>query len=127
MSQAEVLHQGDVLRHPVVVVARDVAVVGVHDGAGHAAEGVPDRRGPAVLERGALDLERRGRGAEQEVRREGSGAGGGAGHDEGVLSKFDGHPFTAPAMMPLTSCLPAKTKSRISGMVDSSTPASTIE
>ena len=36
-------------------------------------------------------------------------------------------PLTAPAMMPLTSCLPAKANRISSGMVASSTPARTIE
>ena len=129
--QPHALHQRDVVAVPVVVVARDIAVVGVDDGAGHAAEGVPDRVAAAVLVGGALDLVGGGGGAEQEVRREGA---------RGVLALMRAesslviecasvrcHPLTAPAMMPLTSCLPAKTNRMRSGIVASSTPASTIE
>ena len=46
--------------------------------------------------------------------------------DDVALAEL-GHPFTAPAMMPDTSCLPAKMNSSSSGMVASTTPASTIE
>ena len=66
------LHERHVVAVAVVVVARDVAVVAVDDGAGHAAEGVPDRVAAAVLVGGALDLEGGGRRAEEEVRREGA-------------------------------------------------------
>ena len=60
-------HERDILAVAVVVVARDVAVVAVDDGAGHAGERVPDRVGAAVLVGGALDLVRGGCGAEEEV------------------------------------------------------------
>ena len=58
----------------VVVVARDVAVVAVDDGAGNAAEGVPDRVAAAVLVGRALDLVRGRRDPEEEVRREAAAA-----------------------------------------------------
>src|SRR3954452_8067721 len=59
--QAEILDQGNVLRHPVVVVTGDIPVVTVVDRTRHPAVGVPDRRRPAVLGDGALDLVRRRR------------------------------------------------------------------
>ena len=127
--QSHALHQRDVTLVPVVVVARHIAVVGVDDGARHAAERIPDRVATAVLVCRALDLVRSGGCAEQEVGREGPG--GARAHSGGVLSRDrgigQGHPFTAPAMMPLTSCLPANRNRIRRGMVARRTPASTIE
>src|SRR5439155_21469600 len=57
---AEAPHHRDVLRPAVVVVAGHVAGVAVVDGAGYAAERVPDGRSPAVLGHRALDLVRGG-------------------------------------------------------------------
>jgi hypothetical protein len=119
--QAEVAHHRDVLGHPVVVVAGDVARVPVHHGAGDPAERVPDRRRAAVLGGGALDLVRRGGGAPEEPGREGEVAsrpGGGA--DVEV-----GHPLTAPCMMPATSWRPVRMNRISSGMVASVVPART--
>ena len=56
----ELAHQGDVLGHPVVVLARDVAGVRVEDRARGVGEGVPDRGRAAVLGHGSLDLVGRG-------------------------------------------------------------------
>jgi hypothetical protein len=67
--EAEVLHQGDIVAEAVVVVARDVTVVGADHGAGHAAEGVPDGCRAAVLEGGAFDLVGGGGRAEEEALR----------------------------------------------------------
>ena len=88
-------HQVEVLAPAVVVVARDVAGVAARDGAGPA-EPVPDRRPAAVLVDRALDLVRRHRDAELEVRGERRAAG---------LRGWSsiGHPFTAPAVRPFTS------------------------
>jgi hypothetical protein len=68
--EAEVAHQRDVLRHPVVVVARDGAGVAVDDRARHAGERVPDGGGPAVLVDGTLDLVGGGGRAPEEAGRE---------------------------------------------------------
>ena len=126
--QAHVRHERDVVAVEVVVIAGDVAVVAVDHGVGHPAERVPDRVATTVLAGRTFDLEGRGGGAEQEVRRERARGGG---HPGGVLSGGGGghgaHPFTAPAMMPLTSCLPTNTKRINRGMVASSTPARTME
>src|SRR5690606_978192 len=95
--EAELGEQGDVVRHPVVVVDRRLRGVAVRDVAGGAREVVPDRIATAVLVRGALDLLRRGRGAPQEALRPAE-----AGRE------VERHqPFTAPDMMPLTSWRPA--------------------
>ena len=59
-ADAEPGHQLDVLAPPVVVVVGHVGGLVVADGAGLAAEHIPDRLAAAVLGRGALDLERRG-------------------------------------------------------------------
>src|SRR3546814_16666028 len=88
--EPELLHDRHVLRIAVVVVARDVPVVPVKHGAGHAAESIPDGGAAAVFEGGTLDLERRRRGAESEARREGTRAGplrdGGGAPGNAVLS-----------------------------------------
>ena len=68
--QAHLRHESDVIAVAVVVIAGDVAVVAVDHGVGHAAEGVPDRVATTVFVGRAFDLEGRGGGAEQEVRRE---------------------------------------------------------
>src|SRR5690606_35868712 len=128
----------DVVAIEVVVVARDIAVVTVDHGAGHPAERIPDRGPSAVFERGPFDLERRRRRAEEEA--VGERASLRLGHGSGVFLELDGHvcpqyrsvrcaiqPLTAPAMMPLTSCFPAKMNSSRSGIVARMTPASTIE
>ena len=119
--QAEARHERDVLGHPVVVVAGQVAVVGVVDGSGHAGEGVPDGGPTAVLGHRALDLVRRRRGPPEEAGRER------AGHDLGGRPRTGecGHAFTAPCMMPATSWRPARTKRMSSGIVESVAPAST--
>ena len=104
--------------------ARRIAVVAADHGPRHPAEGVPDGGRPSVLEGGALDLVGRGRRAEQESGREGAR---GVRHSGPFLQARRAQPLTAPCMMPLTNCLPAKTNTMMSGMVDSSTPASTIE
>ena len=69
--QAQLGHQRDVVAVAVVVVARHVAGVPADDPARGVAEGVPDRRGAAVLGRRALDLVRGGRRAPEEAGREG--------------------------------------------------------
>ena len=117
--QAERRHELDVGFVAVVVVARDITVVGVDDGSGNAGEGVPDGVGAALFVRRALDLVRGGRGAEQKV---------GGEHASALCGGVDeGHPFTAPCMIPDTSCLPATTNRISSGMVESRTPARTRE
>ncbi len=55
-AQAERLHQGDVFRPAVVVVAGDVAVAAVDDVARRVAEAVPDRLAPPVFVPRPLDL-----------------------------------------------------------------------
>ena len=124
-AEVERPHQGDVLRHPVVVVAGDVTGVATDHGAGHPGELVPDRGPAAVLGGGALDLVRRGRGAPPEVGREldGRTRGGGVDHRRG--SGGSGHPLTAPCMMPVTNCLPVAMNRTSSGMVARVAPAST--
>ena len=111
--QPETLHERDVVAVAVVVIARDIAALPADDGPGNAREGIPDRRCPTVFEGCALDLVGGGGSTEEKA------LGEGAGHS--------GHPFTAPAMMPLTSCLPATTKRTRSGRVASTAPVSTIE
>src|SRR5690606_23232278 len=99
-----------------------------------------------VFGSGALHLERGGRRAEDEVPGEGAGCRGHAGAPfcgraarsagkDGAWSEREGggagrpadQPFTAPAMIPLTSCLPAKRNRASSGNADSNTPARTTE
>ena len=65
---AEVPHQRQVLAPPVVVVAGDGASSPPRTRPGVAREAVPDRRAPAVLGGGALDLQRRGGDPEGEAR-----------------------------------------------------------
>ncbi len=125
--QADPLHQGDVVPIAVIVVAGDIAVVGVDHRARHPAEGVPDRGGAPVLERRALDLEGGGGTPEEEVLGEGTRCALRHGSDLLCIEVFHRQPFTAPAMMPLTSCLPAKTNSSSRGTVARSTPARTID
>ena len=72
-ARAQIGHQPDVLWVAVVVVAGDVARAAVGDRARLAGEGVPDRRSPAVLGRGSLDLVGGGGEAPGEVGREGLG------------------------------------------------------
>jgi hypothetical protein len=62
---------------PVVVVAGDAAIGAVGDGAGLAAEAVPDRLALAVGLCGALDLERAGGDAPDEIRGEAAVESGG--------------------------------------------------
>ncbi len=69
--EPEALHERDVLRHAVVVVARDLAGVAVRDLARGRGEGVPDGLAAAVLLGRALDLVARGGGAEEEALGEG--------------------------------------------------------
>jgi hypothetical protein len=59
----------DTSSEAVVVIARDVTVVGGDHGAGHAAERVPDGCRATVLESGAFDLVRGGGRAEEEALR----------------------------------------------------------
>jgi hypothetical protein len=66
--QAERRHEVEVLAPAVVVVAGDLAGVAVLDGAGNAAEGVPDRVAAPVLMSRALDLVGRGGRAEAKSR-----------------------------------------------------------
>ena len=61
------LHERHVVAVQVVVVARDVAVVGVDDGARHPGVRVPDRVASSVLVCGAFDLVGGGGGSEEEV------------------------------------------------------------
>ncbi len=60
-------HEGHVVGEPVVVVARHIAGAAVGDAARLVAEGVPDRRSPAVLGGRTLDLVCRGRHAPPEA------------------------------------------------------------
>src|SRR5262249_43248150 len=55
-ADAQVLHQGDVFREAVVVVAGDVAAVSVGDPAGLTAIAVPYAGRATVIARSALDL-----------------------------------------------------------------------
>ncbi len=64
---AELPHERDVLGIAMVEVARDLARVAVADLPRRGAEPVPDALAPAVLVGGAFDLERRGRGAPDEI------------------------------------------------------------
>ena len=68
--EPDLLHQVEVLRPAVVVVAGDVAGVAVLDHARRVAEAVPDRLAAAVLGDGALDLVGGRGGPPQEVSRE---------------------------------------------------------
>jgi hypothetical protein len=54
--QPEVGHERNIVFVAVVMVAGNLAVIAVHDGAGNSAKGIPDRIRAAVLVRGALDL-----------------------------------------------------------------------
>src|SRR5690606_19684880 len=112
--QSELGHERDIFRVPVIVIACHVAVLGADHGTGHAAECVPDRVRTTILVSGALDL-----------------IGGSGCAEEHVVRARPGghryHPFTAPAMMPLTNCLPATTKRMSRGRVASTAPVSTIE
>ena len=67
---AQALHEGDVLRPAVVVVAGHGPVGAVEDATGLSREGVPDAGATAVLVDGALDLVGGGARAEDEVRRQ---------------------------------------------------------
>ena len=107
-------HQVEVLAPAVVVVARDVAGVAARHGAGAAAERVPDRRAAPVLAHRPLDLVRRHGDAEAEVRRERA--------DRHGLQRGRGHPFTAPAVSPLTSQRWVRKKAISTGRVEM-TPA----
>ena len=60
-------HERHVVAVAVVVVARDITVVGVDHGAGNPAEGIPDRVGAPALVGGPFDLVRGGGRSEQEV------------------------------------------------------------
>ena len=104
--QVQFAHQGDVLGHPMVVVTRHHPVGAVADPAWDLTEGVPDRGSPPIGIASTLDLEGRGGRPKQEI--------------GGELQC--GHPFTAPCMMPETSCLPATMKTRTSGIVEITTP-----
>ncbi len=95
-------HQVQVLLHPVVVVAGDVAVVAAVDLAGSPAERVPDARRAAVLGGSPLDLERSRAGAPGEA--------------FGKLESC-GHPLTAPCITPPTMCFPRNAKAISTGMV----------
>src|SRR3954470_5277094 len=108
-------HQVEVLGPAVVVVAGHVAGVAVLDGAGDRAEAVPDRLAAPVLARRALDLVRRRRRAEAEVRPERAVA---------DRRRCGGrrHPFTAPAVMPLMSQRCVTKKAMRTGRVET-TPA----
>src|SRR5450631_1059460 len=68
--QAQARHQVEIFLEAMVVIVGDVSGVSVHDQTRGVAERVPDRRAPAVLVPGALDLVRRRRRAEDELRRE---------------------------------------------------------
>src|SRR5262249_30274743 len=80
----------------VVVIARHVARVTVHDGAGPMTEAVPDRLPATIHARGALDLVGGRLRAEAEAR-------GQREHVPPSKRSGRGHPFTAPAVMPLIS------------------------
>src|SRR5918993_1108053 len=82
--EPELGHQVEVGVEPVIVVVGDVAGVAVPHLAWGVAEGVPDRRPPAVLLRSALDLVRGGRRAEEEVVGEGESR-------VAVISRAGGH------------------------------------
>jgi hypothetical protein len=122
--EVERAHQGDVLRHPVVVVARDVTGVAAEHGPGHLREDVPDRRPAPVLEDRALDLVRRGRGTPEEVVGELDGRRCG-GRGRGERRGGSGHPLTAPCMMPVTNCLPVAMNRTSRGIVANVAPART--
>ena len=98
----------------MVVVAGDVAGVAVDDGAGLVREAIPDRLAAPVLARRALDLVRRGRGAEPEP--------GGQPVGRPRQRSGRGHPFTAPAVMPFTSQRCVAKKAMSTGRVET-TPA----
>ena len=70
VADPEVAHQPDVLGVAVVVVAGHVAGLPVLDPPGLVAERVPDAGAATVLGGGALDLVRRGAGAEAEAGRQ---------------------------------------------------------
>src|SRR5438477_2369628 len=110
-AQDELLHQGDVLRHPVVVIRGCLRRIARRDGAGHARERVPDRVLLAVFVCRTLDLGGGRRRTPEKARRE---------------RRFH-QPFTAPRMIPSTSCLPAAMNRSRRGTVASNTPARTIE
>ena len=103
---------------PVVVVAGDVAVAGVGDHAGHAAEAVPDRFALAVLEGGALDLEGTGGHAPREIGRELQEKIGGGRHGVGRKRAH----LTAPAVRPAMSWRDVIAKRTMSGIVAMADP-----
>ena len=119
---AEVGEEVHVVRHPVVVVAGDLAGVPAQDGSGDPGEGVPDGGRASVLGDGPLDLVGRGGHAPHEVGREAHGTGRLEGLDGCGL---DGHPLTAPCMMPSTIWRPVRTKRISSGIVAIVAPART--
>ena len=102
-AQAERGHQVEVLAPAVVVLAGRVAGVPVVHLAGRPGEPVPDRLTAAVDRGRALDLEGRGRRAPGEVLGE-------------------GHPFTAPFMIPPTICLPRTRKTTSRGRIEMNVP-----
>ena len=73
--EPDLLHQVEILRPAVVVVAGDVPGVAVLGHAGRVTEAVPDRLAAPVLGDGALDLVRGRGGPPQEISRERHGGG----------------------------------------------------
>ena len=122
--QPHAFHERHVVAIAMVVVAGDIAVLARDHGARHAGEGIPDRVPSTVQVGRSLDLIGGGRRTEQKRLGERTACRVGG---LPLLPGEQGHPFTAPCMIPLTSCLPAKTNRSRRGMVDKSTPASTIE
>ena len=102
-AQAERGHQVEILTPAVVVLARRVAGVAVVHLARRVCEAVPDRLAAAVDLRRALDLERSCRRTPDEILGE-------------------GHPFTAPFMIPPTICLPSTRKTTSRGRIETNVP-----
>ena len=114
--EAELLHERDVCGHPVVVVDGDLGGVAVRDAPGTRAKwsqiesSLPSSwAAPSICAAAVADPQRKP-----------------SGQRSSAMSVMP-QPFTAPAMMPETSCLPASTKRMSRGMVASTAPASTIE
>lgn len=62
-----VLDEIEILLPAIIMIAGNIAIVTLEDMARHIAEGVPDGGLAAIRLRGAFDLERGGRDAEQEI------------------------------------------------------------
>src|SRR5699024_46262 len=112
--KSKAFHQRDVFGHPVVMVDGDFRGVSPGDRERFSRIHVPDRVFLASSVGGSFDLGRGRRRSPKEPFRE-------------TLRQFSlcHQPFTAPAMIPETSCFPATTNTSSRGSVARTAPART--